>query len=97
MLRLPVNFFQLSAIFDIDACGCSGFFDMQRGVGRLPELNRGGAIGQRVADEARRCRVDHREFGGIGAELAGEPVEHHVVRGALRGREILALEILAAP
>ena len=47
--------------------------------------------GQRIADQARGRGIDDREFRGIGAELAREPVEHHPVGGALGRGDFLAL------
>ncbi len=90
---LPVNFFQLSAIL-MSMVRMSGFFEISVVVGRLPQMDGGGAVGHRVADKAGRGRIDHREFSGVGTELAREPVEHYVVGRTLGGRNILALEIL---
>src|SRR5262249_6516172 len=71
----------------------AGFLGVQRRVRRLPKLNRAGAVGQRIADEAGCRGVDDGKLAWISTELAGKPVEHHIVGRALSGGEVLALDI----
>src|SRR5262249_52477731 len=60
---------------------------------RFPKLDGVGAIGQRVADEARRSGVDHLYFRRIHPELLREEFEHYEIRRRTGGRELLPLEI----
>src|SRR5882757_7137453 len=62
----------------------------------FPELNRRRPIRERISEQSRRSRIDHRKLGSIGTELPCEPVEHHVVRGALCCSDVLAFQILDA-
>ncbi len=65
----------------------------QRGIGRLPDLHGRRAIGHGIADQAGGRGIDHRKFCGVGALLPGEPIEHHIIGGALCRGEVLALQI----
>ena len=67
---------------------------LQQRIGRLPELHRVGAVGERIADEARRGGIDHLDLGSVDTLLLGEELRHHEVRGRGGGGELLALQVL---
>ena len=84
----------LPGLLDIDVEGADvGLLRQQQGVGRLPELDGVGAIGERIADEAGRGGVHHLDFRDVDAELLGEELEHHVIGGGARAGELLAFEV----
>src|SRR3546814_7781994 len=66
---------------------------LQGGIGRFPELDRVGAIGQRIADQARCRGVDRRDLAGLEALPAGQPFKPGIAGGAACGRQRLACQI----
>ena len=78
---------------EVDAADARFLGDHQR-VGRLPDLDRIGAVGNRVADQARRRRVHDLDLGEIDTRPLLEEFRHLVVRGRARAGQLLALKVL---
>ena len=85
----------LPGLGDVEIDGAdAGLLGEHQRIGRLPDLDRIGAVGDCIADEAGRRRVDDLDLAEVDALPLLKEFGHLVVRGGARAGELLALEVL---